>query len=234
MRWGLIYVSAIAVAFYGMQSFSADFSRYEVILQKKPFGDLAQKAANAVAVAAIKPNMPPPESPFKNLRLCAITDTVMGIRVGIVDIGINPAKSYSLKVGESEDGLTLLDADFEKEEVMMQKGEDKEWINMNGPTSGGGSGGMMASGAPSSIPGASPGAIVATTPESFADRLKSRREARIKAPPMEPPKMSDQELEKHLKEYQMQVIRDGDPPLPIELTPEMDAQLVKEGVLPPQ
>jgi len=31
----------------------------------------------------------------------------------------------------------------------------------------------------------------------------------------------------------MEVIRQGLPPLPIPLTPEMDAQLVSEGVLPP-
>ena len=43
-----------------------------------------------------------------------------------------------------------------------------------------------------------------------------------------------EELEKHLNEYQMDVIRQGLPPLPIPLTPEMDQQLVNEGVLPPQ
>ena len=31
----------------------------------------------------------------------------------------------------------------------------------------------------------------------------------------------------------MQAIRDGAPALPIALTPEQDAQLVAEGVLPP-
>ena len=44
---------------------------------------------------------------------------------------------------------------------------------------------------------------------------------------------SQEELQEHLKEQQMDAIRSGKPPLPIPLTPEMDAQLVEEGVLPP-
>lgn len=41
------------------------------------------------------------------------------------------------------------------------------------------------------------------------------------------------EIRKNLKEYQMEVIRSGMPPLPVPLTREMDDQLVQEGVLPP-
>jgi len=41
-------------------------------------------------------------------------------------------------------------------------------------------------------------------------------------------------LRAHLERVQMDAIRNGLPPLPLPLTPEMDAQLVKEGVLPPQ
>lgn len=44
-------------------------------------------------------------------------------------------------------------------------------------------------------------------------------------------------LEKHLHDYQMELIRARGakgPPIPMPLTPEMDDQLVKEGVLPPQ
>jgi hypothetical protein len=44
---------------------------------------------------------------------------------------------------------------------------------------------------------------------------------------------TQEELDTHLKEVQMDAIRTGKPPLPIPLTPEMDAQLVREGVLPP-
>jgi hypothetical protein len=41
-------------------------------------------------------------------------------------------------------------------------------------------------------------------------------------------------VREQLQQDQMDSVRQGKPPLPISLTPEMDAQLVKEGVLPPQ
>ncbi len=47
------------------------------------------------------------------------------------------------------------------------------------------------------------------------------------------PSIFGQELTKHLREYQQTVIRQGLPALPIPLTPEEDAQLVKDGILPP-
>ena len=41
------------------------------------------------------------------------------------------------------------------------------------------------------------------------------------------------ELQKHLQDYQMEIIRQGLPPTGVRLTPEQDAQLVREGVIPP-
>jgi hypothetical protein len=48
-----------------------------------------------------------------------------------------------------------------------------------------------------------------------------------------PPPLQGTEMEHQLQEYQMQAIREGREPLPIPLTPEIDQQLVNEGVLPP-
>ena len=47
-------------------------------------------------------------------------------------------------------------------------------------------------------------------------------------------KYSGEELNKHLSEYKLEVIRQGLPPLPIPLTKDEDDKLVREGVLPPQ
>jgi len=63
------------------------------------------------------------------------------------------------------------------------------------------------------------------------NRAKASSEAAAKA--ASPAKPTGEELEKHLRDYQMDVIRKGLTPLPIPLTQEMDDQLVKEGVLPP-
>gem|GEM_PF-774900 len=54
--------------------------------------------------------------------------------------------------------------------------------------------------------------------------------------PIPVPKYTGAEAQKHLEQYQKELIRAGGekgPPLPMPVTPEMDAQLVKEGVLPP-
>ncbi len=42
-----------------------------------------------------------------------------------------------------------------------------------------------------------------------------------------------EEIRRNLQDYQMEVVRKGMPPLPVPLTPEMDDQLVAEGILPP-
>jgi hypothetical protein len=46
--------------------------------------------------------------------------------------------------------------------------------------------------------------------------------------------MSAEEVSALLQEYQKELIRSGQTPLPIPLTPETDRQLVEEGILPAQ
>jgi hypothetical protein len=46
--------------------------------------------------------------------------------------------------------------------------------------------------------------------------------------------LSDEELAQMLQDYQKDLLRTGQTPLPIPLTPETDRQLVEEGILPPQ
>ncbi len=46
--------------------------------------------------------------------------------------------------------------------------------------------------------------------------------------------LSDEEIAQMLQEYQKELLRNGQTPLPIPLTPETDRQLVEEGILPPQ
>ncbi len=46
--------------------------------------------------------------------------------------------------------------------------------------------------------------------------------------------LTDQEVARMLQEYQKELIRKGQTPLPIPLTPETDRQLVEEGLLPAQ
>ncbi len=75
---------------------------------------------------------------------------------------------------------------------------------------------------------------------SFAQRIRQRREELLRmraAATNTVPDVSSQDLDKKLRDYNMELIKakgTKGPPLPISLTPDEDAQLVKEGVLPPQ
>jgi len=123
----------------------------------------------------------------------------------------------------------VVDADYVKESALLKSGGDEQWISMK--ADGGG--------APP------PGTAVQTgtaAPETKGSSYTARRRRRLDAvapPPAATPALTpDQVLEAkaveaHLQQQQMEAIRKGLPPLPIPLTPEMDAQLVAEGVLPP-
>ena len=72
---------------------------------------------------------------------------------------------------------------------------------------------------------------MAVTNEPWQRELQARRKAVLRGDPIRAP-LSEETVRK-LRDYQMDLIRSGKAPLPIPLTEEMDAQLVKEGVLPP-
>ena len=215
-----LFVAGLVVASTALAD--VGFERYKIILDRKPFGDLPLPVA-------IDPNAAPAISFAQGLRLSMITeDTESGeMKVGFVDTRSN--KSYTMGVGESEDGIELVSADWDKEEAILRQGSEMALIKLQ-------------SGVVESINPADQQARLqqaqqaGSTRPSYAERRKLRQqqmEQEAEAAKA-PPKYSGDELAKHLYDYQMEVIRQGLPPLPIPLTPEQDAQLVKEGVLPPQ
>jgi len=208
----------------------SDFARYQVILQRRPFGA-------PPVVSTIAPPPPPVNLvyPFKDYRLVAITRGDSGeISVGIVDISAQPVQSIFLSPGQSDFGLTLVDADFELEGALIRKGIDEKWLYLGGSALGGGP--TSTGSAPESSVGAS--RDTKGVP-SYIERMRARRAA-VRTTVVEPPRLSGDELNKHLQEYNMELIRKsangegGAPPLPIQLTPEQDKQLVAEGILPAQ
>jgi hypothetical protein len=62
---------------------------------------------------------------------------------------------------------------------------------------------------------------------SCIDRLRRRGQV------IQRPRLDGEDLKRYLQEYQKQLIRTRQPPLPMPLTKEMDDQLVDEGALPP-
>lgn len=260
-RFGLeaFVTTSVLIVLWGVRTGAVDFARYQVILDRKPFGEV--QPVKEVS----QPVVSPPSAQAKTLRLCAITEDRDGrIQVGILDIAAKPPRSYFLSVGESQDGLEVVDAGYEEEKAVVRRSGEEFTLYLEGASTSGQSTSSIVPTLPSaarviSSPAsvstyAAPGTAVHFTPRSgdsssssslgsasaqgtmsYAERLRARREA-LRHRTVEPPKLSGEELKKHLEEYQMELIRAKGamgPPLPIQLTPEMDAQLVKEGVLPP-
>ena len=219
----LIFMCMIGIRAYG-ESFS-DFSRYQIILERRPFGDAPPSAAELAASA--KPAVPVGPSFIDSLRMCAITDGGGAVRVGFVDIKQKPLKTYFLFVGESEDGIEVVDANYEEESVTLRKGGEERRLTM--------SGGASAT-AMTSDP-ALQGRRISSSLRSRRTRIKRTREqieeARRLAIEKKKPILQGEEYEEHIRQYNLDQIRNGGIPLPLALTPEEDAQLVSEGVLAP-
>ncbi len=191
-----------------------DFDYYQVILDRKPFGQPPPPAPE-----------PPPsleQSFAKNIRMCALLEDESGVKIGLIDTSNN--KNFYLTVGQTEEDIELVSASYENEEAVIRKGSEMAVIKLQ-------------SGEITPLSAAQQQErLNAPTGRrmSYAERRLARQQQRQQAaePPPQP-KYTGEELEKHLQNYQMEVIRQGLPPLPIPLTPEMDQQLVNEGVLPP-
>lgn len=220
---GLFIVLCAVVSAAASANVERDFSRYRVILERRPFGAVEEPEPVEVAPTPVAP-----PAFIQNLRLCAITEDTRGIKVGIVDAKQKPPRSYYLSIGEKEEGIELVEADYEEEAALVRSGGQEYWLYMGEQP-------VISSTASAPLGLASRPAQADNQPvkrESYAERLRKRREAMAKRLTA-PPKLTGEDLEKHLQEYQMDLIREGKPPLPIPLTKEMDDKLVEEGVLPP-
>ncbi len=263
---------------------ASGFDRYQVILDRQPFGSAADAGAEtgaAVTAAA--------ESFARTMRLCSLARIGDGpVRAGLVDT--RNGRTLALELGgDAVEGIRLTDANLETWEATLQR--DTEIVVMKlqagAPSAPGRPGAPSLRGpfgAPSAAPSTAPAtpssaaapaapiAYVSGPPAaatantgsangrmSYAERRRRREEERMAAlaqqqqateaaaaaastppagnaaePAAAPERLTGEALQKHLQEYQMELIRTGQPPLPIALTPEMDAQLVREGVLPAQ
>jgi hypothetical protein len=161
-----------------------------------------------------------------------------GVRVGLIDLQGNG--SLFLKVGESENGIQLVSVDLQTEEAVVRRGGESIVLRLESGVSRSPEAAFIArpvQAVTQKMP-ADPGAQLKLRREVAMARIQARRDAAVAAQGAPSSnliqKVAGPELERKLQEYQMEVIRRGDPPLPIPLTKEMDDQLVSEGVLPVQ
>jgi hypothetical protein len=218
--------------------------------------------------------------------MAAVTRDDNGVlRVGLVDL--KSKQSSMLGVGDSIEGVEVVEADYIKERARLRRPPEDYWVSMAG---GSNSYEAVAAGpAPVAPPVAAPAtATAAANPRAKAglSSYAARREARLrkelqqiqaiealhakeskttdatsvasvrasrpktdasgKAAPMsdtgqallrllkntDNADLSPEEVNSLLQEYQKELIRTGQTPLPIPLTPETDQELVNEGVLP--
>lgn len=209
-----------------------DFSRYKVILERRPFGEPPAEVETPAPSASI----PSGPSFADSLRVVAFTYSQGDVRVGFVDTAERPPKTYFLYTGETQDGIEVVYADYESETVVLRKGGEERTLRMAQ------GGNVVESVRQATAAEAAAAARPRLTHEgerrpaprprvmSEARRLRIEEERRRQETV---PELHGQVLEKHLQEFNMQAIRTGAPPLPIPLTEEQDAQLVREGILPP-
>lgn len=201
------------------------FDRYQPIIDRAPFG--AEPAAEAESVS---PSAAAAADDFmKKYRLAMLVgDASQGGYAGLVDL--QTKKTVILVMGESSDtGMELLDLRTNEGEATIRYGGQSLLLKMS-----------ISSEAPPSSSSRTPltsrgrSTTLRGRPSPSAPSADSRTATQTVTPVTEPPRLTGPELEKHLREYNMKAIREGMPPLPIQLTPEEDATLVSEGVLPPQ
>lgn len=201
------------------------FEHYKVIIDRKPFGD------RKVPEPPVAPTQPvTQENPdfARSLRLCSMIEDENGdIIVGLVN---SESKKNSLlrKGYPNEEGFELIEAFYDAGEIVLRQGSQTATLQfppLNQPK------------APPAAKKRSTRVSRSSNSSSYAERRRKRSEELAKlreARRNDPNRLRGEELKEHLREYQKEVIRSGLPPLPIPLSPEDDAELVAEGVLPPQ
>ena len=96
------------------------FAHYEGILRRMPFGRPSPPPPPAQPQTSAQP-APPPIFASK-LTLCAINRTPGGaVAIGFVDGSANPPHNYYLDIGETENGFTVINADFDLEFAIVEK-----------------------------------------------------------------------------------------------------------------
>ena len=218
----------------GMTLSGAGFSRYNLILERRPFAAVvpADEENGSVVTVVVPPAF------VKDLKMVAITESPAGIKVGFMNVRIKPPQPYYLYVGDSEDGIELVDASYEKEGALLRKGGEQFWMYMGAAPAVEAASPVTAkrSGVPAP-PGfmrskSGPGSAISKAQGSYAERRRKRLEE-MRQRAAKARELSEAEVEQKLQKYQMDLIRKGLTPLPIKLTDETDRQLVKEGFLPP-
>lgn len=98
-----------------------EFSRYQVILDKKPFGEVTPSEVALPQAALV-------DAIAKELEMKSIIDDGTGIRIGLLDKKTN--KNISLGVGENYDGIQVVSVNYDNEEAVLKKGGETAVVKL--------------------------------------------------------------------------------------------------------
>jgi hypothetical protein len=238
------------------------FSRYEIIIDRKPFGTPPPAAAAPAAVDNAAVQQAQEEQKLaRQINMVAVNKTPAGkTAVGFIDKSEKPERNYYINVGETVNGFTVVEASYEDETATLRKDEVTITLKLGqGLVKGGAPAPAPAAGAaPARVPPvtappprpnpppAAAGAQRTLTSESFRERLARQRAAREAAEAARQKravldaearaeKITKDELEKATREINLNLIRQGMKPIsPVTLTPEEDAEMVRLGVFESQ
>lgn len=99
-----------------------EFSRYQLILDKKPFGEVTPSEVS-------QPQAALGDVVAKEIEMKSIVDDGAGMRIGLLDKKTN--KNVSLGVGENYEGIQLVSVDYDNEEAVLQKGGEKTVVKLH-------------------------------------------------------------------------------------------------------
>ena len=159
----LLLVAVAGLAFADGQP----FSRYETIINRKPFGpepenfdpDTAPGSESSVAAGESGEMTPEQRSAEEqqlasNVKVSILNVTPAGIvKVGFTDSSAKPPENYYLKVGASQNGWTVKSADPATESVTLEKGGVEVTVKLGESSgNGGGKGGKGNANGAKSVP----------------------------------------------------------------------------------
>ena len=217
----------ILVSFIYTISIFGELDKYQIIIDRQPFGrelispepSVSSIKSEAEAIAAAK-------AAEKELRLCFIFETTKGlIRAGFQNkiVKAGEPKSIMLGVGDTFKGMKLVDVNIQESTATLDRNGVMIMFSLN-------------KSAKNTL-----GNSKTTSTRKFNSGFRSsntndkeiKKEVNVKLT-VQQQEQRKQEIQESLRQYQMDVIRAGLPPLPVPLTRQMDDQLVAEGVLPPK
>lgn len=219
----IILILATLVVSVGAVEYKRE--RYNVIVERSPFGEnLIIAPETALDEKAEAEAMKLASQMEKEIRLCYLLETEAGeVRAGFENLKAQAGdpRSIMLMVGENFNGMKLIEVDILASTATLELNGKPVSFELKNATP-------------------APAKEAAVPPRKFGSGFRRRQPPKEVKKPKEPELTPEEvaerrkEVRARLENYQMEAIRQGMPPLPVPLTEEMDAQLVEEGILPPQ